>query len=64
MYKILVQEYFHKANGKDQLNIYDVDRCVVDGSGTLRGVTGILSKFLKSSEEVYCTRKCQNDIIW
>lgn len=64
MYKILVQEYFHKANGKDQLNIYDVDRCVADGSGTLRGVTGILSKFLKSSEEVDCTRKCQNDIIW
>lgn len=59
-----LQEYFHKANGKDQLNIYDVDRCVADGSGTLRGVTGILYKFLKSSEEVDCTRKCQNDIIW
>ena len=59
-----LQEYFHKFNGKDQMNTYDVERCVADGSGTLRGTTGIYSKFLVSSEEVDCTRKCQNDIIW
>lgn len=59
-----LQEYSHKANGKDQMNTYEVERCIADGSGTLRGTTGILSKFLQSSAEVPCTMKCLNNTLW
>ena len=48
----------------DKMITYDVERCVAEGSGTLRGTIGIFSKFPKSEEEVPCTRKCENNIIW
>ena len=59
-----LQEYFHKPNGMDKMITYDVERCVAEGSGTLRGTIGIFSKFPKSEEEVPCTRNCENNIIW
>ena len=59
-----LQEFFHMNDGKDRVNIYEVERCLADGNGTLSGTNGIFSKLFIRSEEVTCTGLCRNNILW
>ena len=59
-----LQEFFHTNDGKDRVNIYEVERCFADGNGTLSGTNGIFSKLFIRSEEITCTGLCRNNILW
>ena len=53
-----LQEFFHLGSGRDRVIYYNVERCVAEGNGTMRGSIGILSKMYDRDEEVNCTGRC------